>query len=163
MEAWRKELYLAHHGIKGQKWGVRRGPPYPIGSQNASVDKSSKIGKITNEVVKRALESGEVSSEINPDKQKRHLRDGHPQGRSYIDGDLEYAQRLVDQLSGTGDPVTDGNGKWSNKERVVSPHIIGTYVDFNGVATKTNRAMIVYSKTGSHIYPRKKGDNETSS
>lgn len=24
MEAWRKELYLAHHGIKGQKWGIRR-------------------------------------------------------------------------------------------------------------------------------------------
>ena len=22
--------YLAHHGIKGQKWGVRNGPPYPI-------------------------------------------------------------------------------------------------------------------------------------
>lgn len=25
-----KELYLAHHGIKGQQWGVRNGPPYPI-------------------------------------------------------------------------------------------------------------------------------------
>lgn len=24
--------YLAHHGIKGQKWGVRHGPPYPIKS-----------------------------------------------------------------------------------------------------------------------------------
>ena len=24
MEAWRQELYLAHHGIKGQRWGVRR-------------------------------------------------------------------------------------------------------------------------------------------
>ena len=24
------ELY--HHGIKGQKWGVRNGPPYPLGS-----------------------------------------------------------------------------------------------------------------------------------
>lgn len=24
--------YLSHHGIKGQKWGVRHGPPYPIKS-----------------------------------------------------------------------------------------------------------------------------------
>lgn len=24
MEAWKKDLYLAHHGVKGQKWGVRR-------------------------------------------------------------------------------------------------------------------------------------------
>lgn len=30
---------LAHHGIKGQKWGVRNGPPYPL-------DKSSESGKI---------------------------------------------------------------------------------------------------------------------
>lgn len=22
--------YLGHHGVKGQKWGVRNGPPYPI-------------------------------------------------------------------------------------------------------------------------------------
>ena len=25
-------LYLVHHGIKGMKWGVRKGPPYPLGS-----------------------------------------------------------------------------------------------------------------------------------
>ncbi|MCI8992256.1 MAG: hypothetical protein HFG80_05935 [Eubacterium sp.] len=39
------ELY--HHGIKGQKWGVRNGPPYPI-------DRSSKRDTI----VKDAIESG---------------------------------------------------------------------------------------------------------
>lgn len=25
-----KERYLEHHGIKGQKWGVKNGPPYPL-------------------------------------------------------------------------------------------------------------------------------------
>ena len=23
--------YLSHHGIMGQKWGIRNGPPYPLG------------------------------------------------------------------------------------------------------------------------------------
>ena len=32
MEAWRQELY--HHGIKGQKWGVRKGPPYPLDAED---------------------------------------------------------------------------------------------------------------------------------
>lgn len=30
---------LAHHGVKGQKWGVKNGPPYPI-QQNQKVAKS---------------------------------------------------------------------------------------------------------------------------
>lgn len=29
--------YLMHHGIKGQKWGVKNGPPYPIGSSPKKV------------------------------------------------------------------------------------------------------------------------------
>lgn len=29
MEAWRTELY--HYGIRGMRWGIKRGPPYPIG------------------------------------------------------------------------------------------------------------------------------------
>ena len=27
-----ESAYLMHHGIKGQKWGQKNGPPYPIGS-----------------------------------------------------------------------------------------------------------------------------------
>lgn len=140
------ESILEHHGIKGQKWGVKNGPPYPI-------DKSSGRGTI----VKNAIESGEVSKKINREKQMRHTKSDHTPGRSYLDGDLEYAQELVDKLSGTGEAVTK-NGKWLHRERVTSPDIIGTHVDDVGTETKSNVAMIIYSKTGSHIYPvRRKG------
>lgn len=32
--------YIAHHGVKGQKWGVRNGPPYPIDRQKTINDMS---------------------------------------------------------------------------------------------------------------------------
>ncbi len=35
--------YLCHHGIKGQAWGVRNGPPYPLSKQKG--DKFSKAVK----------------------------------------------------------------------------------------------------------------------
>lgn len=31
-----KHSVLIHHGIKGQKWGVRNGPPYPLGADDKS-------------------------------------------------------------------------------------------------------------------------------
>lgn len=36
--------YIKHHGIKGQKWGVKNGPPYPL---DAKVSKAIKKGKNT--------------------------------------------------------------------------------------------------------------------
>ena len=44
------ELY--HHGIKGQKWGKRNGPPYPLGSGQASASEKKagwKESKFTGE------------------------------------------------------------------------------------------------------------------
>lgn len=34
MTSYKDELY--HHGVKGQKWGDRNGPPYPLSSRNHS-------------------------------------------------------------------------------------------------------------------------------
>ncbi len=40
-----KVEHLAHYGVKGQKWGVRNGPPYPIDrSKEKSVAKSGEGG-----------------------------------------------------------------------------------------------------------------------
>ncbi len=47
-------MYLMHHGRKGQKWGVRNGPPYPLDAVvvsrsygKAKVDKS-RVSDIPN-------------------------------------------------------------------------------------------------------------------
>ena len=40
-----RELY--HHGIKGQEWGVRNGPPYPLDKDDYSA-KEEKYKKKNN-------------------------------------------------------------------------------------------------------------------
>lgn len=135
---------LFHHGIKGQKWGVRNGPPYPI-------DRSAKHDTI----VKDAIVSGRVSKTVNREKQMRHTKEGHLPGRSYLDGDLEYAQELVDKHSGRGKAIMDRHGNWTHKEKFDASEIIGTHVDTDGTETQTNKGVIAYSKTGTHVYPRK--------
>ena len=42
MESWRSELY--HYGIRGQQWGIRRGPPYPINNSVTNGLKRATIG-----------------------------------------------------------------------------------------------------------------------
>lgn len=38
-----KKYYLAHHGIPGQKWGQRHGPPYPLDSEISRSIRKSKL------------------------------------------------------------------------------------------------------------------------
>lgn len=44
---------LEHHGIEGQKWGVRRGPPYPL---NGSKKSSKRTKKKNSEASRREKE-----------------------------------------------------------------------------------------------------------
>lgn len=39
------EMYLMHHGIKGQKWGVKHGPPYPLEQHSAGKFSGAKDPK----------------------------------------------------------------------------------------------------------------------
>ena len=140
---------LAHHGIKGQKWGVRNGPPYPL-------DKSQK----SDTIVEDAIKSGEVVKTINREKQLRHTKSNHAPGRSYLDGDLDYAQELVDRYSGKGEAKTNRDGSWNHRERITANHDIGVYVDEDGNETRSNTAMIIYSNTGTHIYPARRKESK---
>ena len=76
--------------------------------------------------------------------------------KAHAKDELEYAQRLIDELSGKGEPKFDRHGNWVNKEIVTSDKLIGIYVDpFTGEEIPSNRAVIVYSKEGAFIYPVK--------
>lgn len=56
MEYWREKFYgrfLMHQGVKGMKWGVRNGPPYPLDDKKKNkekVEKSEKPG-----IIKRTI------------------------------------------------------------------------------------------------------------
>ena len=144
---------LQHYGVKGQKWGVRR-TPEQLGHKPPIKKVLEKI-KSRDTIVTNAIRSGEVSKTINRENQMKHIINGRTPGRSYLYGDLKYAQRLVDELSGTGEPKVDRTGKWVYKEAVINSEPVGVHIDSDGNETESRAAMIIYSKNGSHIYPRK--------
>lgn len=122
----------------------------------------SENGGIISAEAKRIIETRElirskaINKAINPEKQSRHIKDSplYDGKRSYIYGDISDAQKLVDMHHGMGEPVFDRNGKWKNKELAVADVDIGVNVNpEDGSETPTNRFVIHYSKTGSHIVP----------
>lgn len=58
------EGYLVHHGIKGQKWGVQNGPPYPLKPGIAARVKTRlRYGRKDAEDVKKASDKAKTLSE----------------------------------------------------------------------------------------------------
>lgn len=117
------------------------------------VDKSGGSG-----IIKSEIEKGNIKLEINHEKQAKHIK-GEPEykeGKSYLTISEKEAQEIINQKSGTGIVVLDKNGKWKNKELINCDSQIGIDVDSNtGEETSTDKGTIHYSKTGTHLVPRK--------
>lgn len=158
MENYVSPYMLFHYGVKGMKWGVRR-TREQLGHQKkkiANLQESDTIKK--KNPVQEAIDGGKVSTKVNREKQTRHIRDGETyiEKRSYMYGTIEDVQAFIDMYAGKGKALLSKSGVWINKERIDANKMIGKRVGpITGEETETNKAMIVYSKTGSHAYPRK--------
>lgn len=125
------------------------------------VDNYSQNGIMRMGVVRNAVENNLISLNINTAKQNRHIVEsgGFIKGRSRLNMDIDEAQKIVKELCGTGEPIFDSNGDWTHKERVSCKNIVGVHVNaVTGEETETDKLMIIYSKSGSHIVPRKGDD-----
>jgi len=59
--------YLCHHGVEGQKWGVKHGPPYPL---DDSVSTGNKLKKrSTREIKKSVKEKQNTGQELDGQEQ----------------------------------------------------------------------------------------------
>ena len=104
MEAWRQELY--HHGIKGQKWGVRRTPEQlghkrPSitirGKQSDDYQKKSEMKAASKN--RRLLSTQEIRDRIERIRLERQLKD-------MTDEELTPGRKFVkDVLSSSGKKV----------------------------------------------------------
>lgn len=90
----------------------------------------------------------EYSSKTESNKQKGRF------APSYLTISYDEANELVKRLAGSGIILLANSGEWKNKELITSDEIIGVYVNGKtGEEIETNRFVIHYSKSGTHIVP----------
>ncbi len=107
------------------------------------------------------IKTGKLNTTVQAGKQGKHLK-GHNnfiEGRSYLTGNMDDAQKLIKKYAGKGEIRRDSKGKWTHKEFCTADKIIGCYVSPDGSdPIPTNRFCISYATgkdKGVHIVPAK--------
>lgn len=111
------------------------------------------------------IQSGELPLKLNVGNQNKHIRNSHsykPQDKkSYLYGDLETAQNLVDKYHGIGELRFSNSGNWTNKEFISINEDIGVTFDLDtSIEKSTNRFAIHYGKKGTHVVPVERIDKK---
>lgn len=102
----------------------------------------------------RRLKSGELTKELNPEKQAPHMEATRTPGRSYFTVDEKTLQRIIDERHGTGVVHIKKNGQI--KEIIEMKNNIG--YNMSEKQEETNRFVIHYSKKRTHAVPARRND-----
>lgn len=115
------------------------------------------------EEIRKRIQSEQTSKKLHRGNQNKHIlgSSGYIDGRSYVYGDLDAMQALVNRYSGTGEPKLTRNLEWTHKEFVIADKPIGVVINVEtGAKTETRRFAIHYGKKGTHIVPRKERESK---
>lgn len=149
-----EELY--HHGINGQKWGVRNGPPYPLGQSDHSAsekkagwkksldssDSSIKIAKKSNKTVDKKKQSDNNGDKGLSDSQKKAIKTGAVVVGAllatygmYKLADSGELTRIVQKIKG----YADGSDMppWNIREDLADPNLSSDDI-FKNVVSRIN-------------------------
>lgn len=120
-------------------------------------------GIMNRDILQSRIDSGEISLQVNPEKQRRHII-GSPQyieGRSYLTVSESEAQEIINRYHGTGKIRITKSGQI--RETIATNHEIGICVpQLEGQVFITYSGTIHYSKTGTHLVPAKESKGELS-
>ena len=122
---WQYESFcdvISHHGVEGQQWGVKNGPPYPIdknSSPKRSKDKkelASRAREMTTQELRDALDRLNL--------EKRYVSELYvPGAKDYISAKLrKYGDQTLDTLAkeatkGFAKSIFDKNGNNDKKKK----------------------------------------------
>ncbi len=137
---YQNEIY--HHGINGQKWGVRNGPPYPLKDHPRAETLSSK------EINKDGVDSKKTSNKNRSSVINKTVKKNDVRYQEFIDrldaADMKYMNKITEILDKDGyfdKPNWDGEipkavyqkAEPSRKEFVnASKDLVNTYLDQYG-------------------------------
>lgn len=133
------DLYLVHHGVEGQQWGKRNGPPYPLDSAISTGKKLIEKHKqrSQNRVTKR------VSRRRNPDKYVREKT-----------SEFEFKKGAINAATGTD--VKIGIGVVGGISSAMFLPISSSIAAAAAVTTAAQIGMTeVYRKLGNRWYNKK--------
>lgn len=113
---------ISHHGVEGQQWGVRNGPPYPLDQS-----KALKRSKDKKELASRArgMSTQELQDALNRlNLEKRYISELYvPGAKDYISAKLrKYGDQTLDTLAkeatkGFAKSIFDKNDKNNNDKK----------------------------------------------
>ncbi|MBR3604440.1 MAG: hypothetical protein IKL52_00240, partial [Candidatus Gastranaerophilales bacterium] len=108
------------------------------------------------DILKKRIEKGEITLEINPEKQNPHLLKyrKESENKSYFITSIEELQTLLNLHHTTGRVIISKSGQI--KEIIFIDKIIGFDVDKNGNTVETNGFKVHYSKGRTHLVPYRK-------